>query len=105
LHNKVRVRLRVGLSLVLISALMLLPAAARAAEPSTAAPASGPRLPLNALIYEHESKSTAGAVALEMLFPGLGTLYAEDHRGALITWGLIAGGFAAVPIHPSRWRR
>lgn len=88
--------------MVLLSALMFRAAAARAAEPATADPAPGPGLALNALVYEEGSKSTAGAVALEILFPGLGSIYAEDQRGALITWGLVAGGFAAVLVGVSQ---
>ena len=95
-------RLRVRILVLLLAALMARAAAARAAEPAPADPASGPGLALNALIYEDDSKSTAGAVALEILFPGLGSIYADDQRGALITWGLIAGGFAAVLVGVSQ---
>ena len=82
---------------VLLPALMFRAAPARAAEPP-GAPASGPALAVNALIYDDEAKTAVGAVALELLFPGLGSVYAEDQRGALITWGLVAGGFAAALV-------
>jgi hypothetical protein len=82
---------------VLLPALLARAAAARAAEP-----APEPALALNALVYEDGSKSPAGAVALELLFPGLGSVYAEDSRGALITWGLVGGGFAAVLVGMSQ---
>ncbi len=87
--------------MVLLPALVVRTAAARAAEPTTDA-AREPALALNALIYDDGSKSTAGAVALELLFPGLGSIYAEDQRGALITWGLVAGGLAAVLVGVSQ---
>jgi len=95
------VRLRVRMLVVLLPALLGRAGAARADEPF-AVPASGPPLAVNALIYEDESKSAAGAVALELLFPGLGSVYAEDQPGALITWGLVAGGFAAVLVGASQ---
>ena len=87
--------------MVLLPALMVRAAAAQAAKPAADA-ASVPALALNALIYEEGSKSTAGAVVLELLFPGVGSIYAEDQRGALITWGLVAGGLAAVLVGVSQ---
>jgi hypothetical protein len=86
---------------VLLATLTVRSAAARADEPDSQ-PASGPALVVNALLYEDGSKSAAGAVALELLFPGLGSVYAEDQRGALITWGLVASGFAAVLVGVSQ---
>jgi len=86
---------------VLLAALMARAAAARADE-TPAEPASGRALAVNELIYEDGSKSAVGAVALELLFPGLGSVYAEDQRGALITWGLVAGGFAAALVGVSQ---
>jgi hypothetical protein len=93
LHQERRVRLRAWILVLLLPTLMARGSAARAAEPAPA-----PALAFNALVYDGESKSTAGAVALELLFPGLGSVYAEDQRGALITWGLIAGGTAALIV-------
>jgi hypothetical protein len=86
---------------VVLAALMVRAAAARADQPADE-PASVPALTVNALLYEDGAKSAAGAVALELLFPGLGSVYAEDQRGALITWGLVAGGFAAVIVGVSQ---
>jgi len=75
---------------------MVRASAARAAEP-VLEPAPVPE-PVRALAYEDNSKSAVGAVGLEILFPGLGSVYAEDARGALITLGLVAGGLAAVIV-------
>ena len=78
-------------SALLLFALLARAAGARAAE---AAPAPD----LRAGTYEDQSKSAAGAVVLEILLPGAGSVYADDPRGALITWGLCAGGLAAALI-------
>jgi len=76
---------------VLLLAVVARASGARADEPS-------PAPDLRAETDEDQSKSAVGAVALEILFPGLGSVYADDLRGALITWGLCAGGLAALAI-------
>jgi hypothetical protein len=85
------------LVVLLLPALMLRASTARAAEPTHAAvPGAAPAV--RDLIYADDSKSTAGAVVIEILFPGLGSVYAEDQRGAVITWALIAAGAAAMIV-------
>jgi len=64
---------------------------ARAADPA-------PALDLRAATYDDQSKSAVGAVVLEIFLPGAGSVYANDTRGALITWGLCATGLAAALI-------
>lgn len=88
--------------MLLLPALTMWASAARSAEPAPES-ASAPALAPSDLIYEDGSKSTAGAVALELLFPGMGSVYADDQRGALITWGLVAGGFAAAIVGLSQF--
>src|SRR5262245_6874204 len=85
---------------MLLPALMARASAACAAEPAPAPvfePAPVPE-PVRALIYQDDSKSTLGAFALELAFPGLGSIYAEDGSGALITLGLVAAGPAAIIV-------
>ncbi|HET6280067.1 MAG TPA: hypothetical protein VFH73_03845 [Polyangia bacterium] len=53
------------------------------------------------MIYEAESKSTGGAVALELI-PGAGSIYAGDTRGAFLTWGLCVGGISAMVLGVSQ---
>lgn len=90
-------RLRLWIVAVLLFALMLRASTARADEPTPEpAPAA------SELIYADDSKSTAGAVVLELLLPGLGSVYAEDNRGALMTWALLAAGAAAVIVGVSQ---
>jgi hypothetical protein len=48
-----------------------------------------------ALAFQAEQKSPLAALAIE-LFPGAGSLYADDAAGALLTWGLMIGGAAAA---------
>jgi hypothetical protein len=48
------------------------------------------------VVYEHERKSVGGALALELLFPGAGSVYAGHSAGAAATWGLIGAGVAAL---------
>jgi TM2 domain-containing membrane protein YozV len=45
-------------------------------------------------MYEAERKNPAIAIALSLLIPGVGSIYADHVLGAVITWGLIIGGFA-----------
>jgi hypothetical protein len=78
---------------VVTLAAVALPAVARAQAPAPAA-AFDPR---RALVFESQQKSAWAALAIE-LFPGGGSLYADDTRGALATWGLIAGGAALMAI-------
>ena len=83
-----RGRILVGMLLVAVVAQA---SGARAAD-------TAPTLDLRAAIYEDQSKSAVGAVVLEIFLPGMGSVYANDMRGALITWGLCAGGLAAALI-------
>jgi hypothetical protein len=87
--------------LVLLPALMVRASTARADEP-TPSPAPEPAPPVSALIYyQDDAKNSAAAVVLEIVMPGLGSVYAEDHWGAAITWGLLAAGATAVLVGAS----
>lgn len=50
----------------------------------------------NIFVYQSESKTPFIAIALEFFLPGVGSVYAEDFRGALLTWGAFVGGVALV---------
>jgi TM2 domain-containing membrane protein YozV len=52
-------------------------------------------------IYEAQRKSSALAVLLSILVPGVGNIYADHVMGAVITWALIIGGVvvAANSVH------
>jgi hypothetical protein len=82
-------------SVVLLAAMLTRASGARAADPA-------PTPDLGAVPRDVDAKSATAAVALELLFPGLGSLYADDARGALITWACLAGGFAALLIGASQ---
>ena len=43
-------------------------------------------------LYAEQSKSSAAAVLLSLLVPGVGNIYADHALGAVITWALIIGG-------------
>ena len=47
-------------------------------------------------LYEEQRKSSAVAVLLSILIPGVGNIYADHVVGAIITWALIVGGVAVV---------
>jgi hypothetical protein len=47
-------------------------------------------------VYEAQRKSSAVAVLLSILVPGVGNIYADHAIGAVITWGLIIGGAVVV---------
>ncbi|HEY7372156.1 MAG TPA: hypothetical protein VIF57_08370 [Polyangia bacterium] len=81
--------------MVLLAAMSIRAAGARAAEPV-------PAPDLGVVPHEADAKSATAAVALELLFPGLGSLYADDPGGALVTWACVAGGFAALLIGASQ---
>ena len=94
LHQQTGMRFRVW-SVVLVAAMLIRASAARAAEPA-------PPPDLGAVPHDDDAKSATAAVALELLFPGLGSLYADDPRGALVTWACLAGGFAALLVGASQ---
>jgi hypothetical protein len=87
-------RLRIC-SLVLLAAVVTRTSGARATEPSGAPD-------LRAVSHEDDPKSATAAVALELLFPGLGSLYADDPGGALVTWACLAGGLTAALMGASQ---
>jgi hypothetical protein len=89
----------------LVAAALVAAAATARAEPAPApveplAPAppalrlAPPSFDARAARYEEERRSLPGALAWELI-PGAGSLYADDTRGAIITWALIGGGLAA----------
>ena len=43
-------------------------------------------------LYAEQRKSSAVAVLLSLLVPGVGNIYADHPLGAVITWALIIGG-------------
>jgi hypothetical protein len=45
-------------------------------------------------LYESESKSPALALVLEIVIPGIGSIYADHTVGALVTWGLALTGMS-----------
>jgi TM2 domain-containing membrane protein YozV len=47
-------------------------------------------------LYEAQRKSSAVAVLLSLLLPGVGNIYADHAMGAVITWALIIGGVAVA---------
>ncbi len=75
---------------------------ATATPPVVAPPAPLPRCldfgcqQRRAMDYATASKSEGGALALELLFPGGGSVYAQDGAGAALTWGGTALGLALV---------
>jgi hypothetical protein len=48
------------------------------------------------MFYDNEKKNAGIAVLLEFLVPGVGSVYADHGMGALITWGLMIGGFVVI---------
>jgi TM2 domain-containing membrane protein YozV len=65
-------------------------------------PAYSPGPDPNAMfVYEAQRKSSAVAVLLSLLVPGVGNIYADHAIGAVITWALIIGGVvvAANSVH------
>ena len=75
-----RGRILVGMLLVAVVAQA---SGARAAD-------TAPTLDLRAAIYEDQSKSAVGAVVLEIFLPGMGSVYANDMRGAATALASIA---------------
>jgi hypothetical protein len=49
-------------------------------------------------VYEQESKSQLGALALEWFMPGVGSIYAGNTSGALKTWAMFLAGGVALAI-------
>jgi hypothetical protein len=52
--------------------------------------------PQSMYAYESAKKQPALAIVLEIVVPGVGSIYADHVVGALITWGLEIGGFVLV---------
>jgi hypothetical protein len=52
--------------------------------------------PLPMMIYDGERKSPPIALLLELLFPGVGSVYAGHAVGALVTLGLVVGGSVII---------
>lgn len=52
--------------------------------------------PSSYFTYEAAKKSEGIALAVELLFPGVGSFYADHAVGALVTWGCLVGGFTLV---------
>ena len=46
--------------------------------------------------YESQKKQPALAIVLEVVVPGVGSIYADHAVGALITWGMSIVGFVLI---------
>src|SRR5262252_3437326 len=92
--------MRAGLLIVCVAtgAALLVPTRGRAADQLPAAEDSPRPAPLPSAVdtYERESKSVAGALALSLVLPGAGSVYADHLRGAIITWTLVGAGVGAI---------
>jgi hypothetical protein len=49
-------------------------------------------------VYRDRKRSHGIATLVEWLFPGLGSIYSDHGRGALITWGLLLAGGALLTL-------
>jgi TM2 domain-containing membrane protein YozV len=56
----------------------------------------GAPTPVQLMIYENEKKSAGLALVLQILLPGVGSIYADHVAGALITWGGMVGGVVLI---------
>jgi hypothetical protein len=66
--------------------------------PYGAAPGYGGLNMQSMYLYESQKKSPALGLVLDLLIPGVGSIYADHPQGALITWGLMIGGIAAIVL-------
>lgn len=86
---------------------LLVPARARAADPSPAAEDAQPDLPRAVALdlYQRESKSRAVAIGMSIVLPGAGSVYAHDLPGAAVTWTLLGAGVGLIAwtsLNPTR---
>lgn len=52
--------------------------------------------PQTLMLYESQKKVPGIALLLEVLVPGVGSIYADHAAGAFITWGLTVAGFVLI---------
>jgi hypothetical protein len=50
------------------------------------------------MAYENEKKSAGLALVLDILLPGVGSIYADHAVGAAITWGGMIGGIILIGV-------
>lgn len=82
---------------VLLALASLLAAGVAQASPDLLPPPEPVALPVldRVAMYEEQSKNPLGALAWEII-PGAGSLYADDARGAALTWAMMLVGTAAA---------
>jgi Borrelia membrane protein P13 len=59
--------------------------------------AGGPT-PMQLMMYESGKKTPGLALVLDIIFPGIGSIYADHATGAAITWGGMIGGFVLIVV-------
>ncbi len=50
------------------------------------------------MMYESGKKTPGLALVLDIIFPGIGSIYADHAIGAAVTWGGMLGGFVLIGV-------